>query len=56
MRLLMVLKFFLPKFDDIDVADMWFQQDDATYHTSNEIIQLVHEIFPGRVLFRFDLI
>ena len=46
-------QFFLPKLDDIDVADMWFQQDDATCHTANETIQLPHETFPGRVLSRF---
>ena len=24
-----IIQFFLPKLDDIDVANMWFQQDDA---------------------------
>ena len=33
---------------------MWFQQDDATCHTANETIQLLHETLPGRVLSRFD--
>ena len=28
-----ITQFFLPKLDDIDVADMWFQQDDAICHT-----------------------
>src|ERR1700761_3019106 len=32
---------------------MWFQQDGATCHTARETIQLLHETFPGRVLFRF---
>ena len=48
-----ITRFFLPKFDDIDVADMWFQQDDATCHTTDETIQLPHETFPDRVLSRF---
>ena len=48
-----ITRFFLPKLDDIYVADMWFQQDDATCHTANEMIQLLHETFPARVLFRF---
>ena len=26
----MITQFFLPKLDDIDVADMWLQQDDAS--------------------------
>ena len=49
----MITQFFLPKLDDIDVANMWFQQGSATCHTANETIQLLHEIFPGRVLSRF---
>ena len=48
-----ITRFFLPKLDDIDVADMWFQQDDATCHTANETIQLPHETFLNRVLSRF---
>ena len=48
-----ITQFFPPKLDDIDVADTWFQQDDATCHTANETIQLPHETFPGRVLSRF---
>ena len=48
-----ITRFFLPKLDDIYVADMWFQRDGATYCTANKTIQLLHETFPGRVLFRF---
>ena len=44
----MIIQFFLPKLDDIDVANMWFQQDDVTCHTANETIQLLHETFPSR--------
>ena len=50
----MITQFFLPKLDDIGVANMWFQQDGATCHIANETIQLLHETFPGRVLSRFD--
>ena len=32
-----ITRFFLPKLDDIDVADMWFQQDDATCQWNNSI-------------------
>ncbi|GFT71347.1 uncharacterized protein NPIL_24301 [Nephila pilipes] len=42
--------FFLPKVDDIDVDDMWFQQDGSTCPTASETIQLLSKIFPGRVL------
>lgn len=49
----MITRFFLPQLDDIDVANMWFQQDGATCHTARETLQLLHETFPGRVLSRF---
>ena len=49
----MITQFFLPKLDDINVANIWFQQDGATYHTANEAIQLLYETFPDRVLSRF---
>ncbi|CAK9818123.1 hypothetical protein ANTQUA_LOCUS9679 [Anthophora quadrimaculata] len=44
----MIIQFFVPKLQDIDVNDMWFQQDDATCHTAQETIQLLHESFPSR--------
>ena len=34
----MITQFFLPKLDDIDVADMWLQQDDAS-QWNDSIIQ-----------------
>ena len=49
----MITQFFLPKLDDINVANMWFQ--DATCYTIiHKTIQLLHETFPGHVLSRFD--
>ena len=48
-----IIQFFLPKLDDTDMTNMWFQQDGATCHTANEIIQLLHETFSDRVLSRF---
>ena len=41
-----ITRFFLPKLDDIDVTNMWFQRD--------KTIQLLYEIFPGRVLSHLD--
>ena len=46
----MITQFFLPKLDDINVANMWFQQDDATCHSKiHKTIQLLHETFPACV-------
>ena len=49
----MITQFFLSKFNDIDVANIWFQQDNAACHIANETIQLLHETFLGRVLTHF---
>ena len=48
-----IIQFFLPKLDDTDMANMWFQQG-GTCHIANETIQLLHETFPGHVLSRFS--
>ncbi|EFN79524.1 hypothetical protein EAI_06736, partial [Harpegnathos saltator] len=42
----MIIQFFVPKLQDMDVDDMWFQQDGATCHTARETIQLLHKSFP----------
>ncbi|EFN79402.1 hypothetical protein EAI_09473, partial [Harpegnathos saltator] len=44
---------FVSKLQDMDVDDMWFQQDGATCRTARETIQLLHESFPGPVISRF---
>lgn len=38
--------------DAIDLVDMWFQQNDVTYHTTNEIMALLRSKFPGRIISR----
>lgn len=43
----------MPKLQDMNVYDMWFQQDGATCHTVQKAIQLQHESFPGLVTSRF---
>ena len=48
----MIIQFCVPQLQDMDV-NMWFQQDGATCHTPREIIQLLHESFPGLVISRF---
>ena len=43
----------MPKLQNMNVNNMWFQQDGAICHTTRETIQLLHESFPSRVIFRF---
>ena len=32
----MIIEYFWPQMDDMDLEDMWFQQNGATSHTTNE--------------------
>ena len=41
------------KFKQIgSLADVWFQQDGATFHTVNATMALLNEKFPGRIISR----
>lgn len=48
----MIRDYFIPRLEGLDVADMWFQQDGATCHTSNMTIDLLKETFGERVISR----
>jgi hypothetical protein len=40
----------LKEMEEMDVADAWFQQDGATAHTARRSIQVLREIFPGKLI------
>ena len=46
--------FVEPALHGIDVKDVWFQQDKATFHTSPAIISLLHQTFNGHLIRRDD--
>lgn len=48
----MINEFVWPEIDRLGIGDMWFQQDGATCHTSNEIVEILKAKFPGRVISR----
>ena len=48
----MINEFLWPELEDMDVDDVYFQQDGDTCHTSGETIGLMREKFPGRVISR----
>ena len=48
----MINEFLWPELEDMDVDDVYFQSDRATYHTSRETIGLLREKIPGRVISR----
>lgn len=46
----MLSYYFFNEIRDIDVRNIWFQQDGATFHTAHRTIELLREKFPGRLL------
>ena len=48
----MISDFFWSKFNDMDVDDMWFQQDSSTCHTVDAMMNFLHERFQGMVISR----
>ena len=48
----MINKFLWLELEDMDVDNVYLQQDGATSHTSGENIGLLREKFPGRVISR----
>ncbi|EFN77040.1 hypothetical protein EAI_10270, partial [Harpegnathos saltator] len=41
----MITNIFWPKLNDMDVDNMWFQQDGATCHTADATMDILHERF-----------
>lgn len=48
----MITDFLWPILNDMDVDDMWIQQDGATCHTADATMDVLHERFEGRVISR----
>ncbi|GFW24688.1 putative transposable element [Trichonephila clavipes] len=49
----MVTNFFIPKLNNHDVQELWFQQDGATCHTARATIDLLKDTFGDRLNSRF---
>jgi len=49
----MITNFFGPEIKDMDLDNMWFQQDGATSHTIRPILAILQQKFWGRVISRF---
>lgn len=42
--------FLWPNSDVPDLEGIWFQQDDATYHTAHDTVAIMHEKFGQRII------
>ena len=50
--ILFINKFLLPKMRNIGVADLWFQQHNATCHSASKTIDLLKENFHEQIISR----
>ena len=48
----MITEYFWPELEDIDLDDMWFQQDGDANHTAHDTIDLLKSKFDERVISR----
>ena len=46
----MINEFLRPELEDMDMDDVYFQQDGSTCHTSGETFGLLRQKFPGGVI------
>ncbi|GFU72688.1 uncharacterized protein TNCV_193751 [Trichonephila clavipes] len=49
----MITNFFIPKLNNNDVQELWFQQDGATGHTARATIDLLKDTFGDHLISRF---
>lgn len=46
----MLQEFFLPTLNEMNVGEIWFQQDGATAHTAGVSMTVLRQHFPGRLI------
>lgn len=46
----MIEEFFIPSLEEMNVRDVWFQQDGATAHTARDSMNLLRQYFPDRLI------
>lgn len=47
-----LIEFLWPKLTNINLENIWFQQDRATPHFTNQTIVLLRQKFPGGIISR----
>ena len=43
----------MSQLEDLNMQNLWFQQDGATPHTARETMAILRAAFPGRLISRF---
>ena len=48
----MLKEFLFPKIEEEDIDNIWFQQDGATCHTTEAILDILNPVFEDRIISR----
>ena len=48
----MLNEFLITKIEEEDIGNIWFQQDDATYHTAEATLDVLRSVFEDRIISR----
>ena len=48
----MLNEFLFTKIEEGDIDSIWFQQEDATYHTAEATLNVLHPVFEDRIISR----
>ena len=48
----MLNEFLLTKIEEEDIGSIWFEQDDATYHTAEATLAVLRPVFEDRIIIR----
>ena len=48
----MLNEYLFTKIEEEDIGNIWFQQDDATCHTAEVIVNVLHPVFEDRIIRR----
>ena len=48
----MLNEFLFTKFEEEDIGNIWFQQNDATCHTAEAILDVLRPVFEYRIIIR----
>ena len=48
----MLNEFLFTKIEEEDIGNIWFQQNDATYHTAEAALDVLRPVFKDRIINR----
>ena len=50
----MLNEFLFTEIEELDIGNIWFQQNDATYHTAEATLDVLYPVFKDRIISHKD--